>query len=53
MKFGFGCLAMIAIIVSLIIGAYHADGDDYSIIHWLLGFWAALVFAGLLVLGTL
>lgn len=51
MSFIFGCLAVIVIVASLAMGAHHADRDDYGIVHWLLGFCAAILFVLLLILG--
>ena len=52
MGFIFGCLAIIAIIVSLVMSMKHSEKNDYCIVHWLFGFVGALVFIGFMVLGT-
>lgn len=51
MNFLFGCLAVSVVIASLSLGAHHADRSDYCIVHWLLGFVAAMLFNMLLILG--
>lgn len=52
MRFICGCIAVVFVIISLVMSIIHESGKDCCIIHWLLGFFAALVFAGLTVLGT-
>ncbi len=51
MQFLFGCLAIVIVVLSLILGALHAGNSDYCIVHWVLGFFAALLFILFAVLG--
>ena len=53
MGFILGCLTIIIIALSLVIGAYHAGRSDYPFVHWLLGFCAGVVAIVFIFLGFL